>query len=56
MRRKLRYAAAILAAGLGVGIAGAQAAPSGEITVWSWNIAAEALDMLVPDFNKQYRG
>ena len=36
------------------GAFGAMAAPSGEITVWSWNIAAEALDMLVPDFNKKY--
>ena len=36
------------------GPAAAQDKPSGEITVWSWNIAAEALDMLVPDFNKQY--
>ena len=27
---------------------------SGSITVWSWNIAAEALDNLVPDFNRYY--
>jgi len=54
MHRKIAYAAAVMAAGLGLGMAGAQAAPAGEITVWSWNIAAEALDMLVPDFNKKY--
>src|SRR3972149_5944544 len=54
MRRQTLRAGAILVAGLGLGLAGAQAAPSGEITVWSWNIAAEALDMLVPDFNKKY--
>ncbi|MEX0853217.1 MAG: extracellular solute-binding protein [Bauldia sp.] len=54
MRRQILRAGAILIAGLGLGLAGAQAAPKGEITVWSWNIAAEALDMLVPDFNKKY--
>ena len=54
MRRKLGCAAALLAASVGLATASAQAAPSGEITVWSWNIAAEALDMLVPDFNKKY--
>jgi lactose/L-arabinose transport system substrate-binding protein len=53
MRKPFLRAAAMLA-GAAFGIAGANAAPSGEITVWSWNIAAEALDMLVPDFNKQY--
>lgn len=54
MRTTFLRAAAILAAGAAVGIGSANAAPKGEITVWSWNIAAEALDMLVPDFNKQY--
>lgn len=54
MRSNFLRAAAILAAGAALGIGGAQAAPSGEITVWSWNTAAEALDMLVPDFNKKY--
>ena len=34
--------------------AGPALAQSGEITIWSWNIAAEALEMLVPDFNKKY--
>ena len=54
MRKQLVYAAAIGAVSMGLGFAGAQAQPSGEITVWSWNIAAEALEMLVPDFNKKY--
>lgn len=56
MVARLRCAAAFMIGGflaLGGGIANAQQ-PSGEITVWSWNIAAEALDMLVPDFNKKY--
>ena len=54
MRRNLGCAAALLLASAGFASLEAQAAPSGEITVWSWNIAAEALDMLVPDFNKKY--
>ena len=54
MRRQIARAAAVVAAGLALGVTAAAAAPSGTITVWSWNIAAEALDMLVPDFNKQY--
>lgn len=53
MQRQLKWAAAV-AAGLTFGAVGANAQPAGEITVWSWNIAAEALDMLVPDFNKKY--
>ena len=56
MRTTFLRAAAILTAGAAIGIGSANAAPTGEITVWSWNIAAEALDMLVPDFNKQYPG
>ncbi|MEF2072660.1 ABC transporter substrate-binding protein [Consotaella aegiceratis] len=32
----------------------AQDKPSGEITVWGWNIAAEALEHIVPAFNEQY--
>jgi lactose/L-arabinose transport system substrate-binding protein len=51
--RRLFYCAATAAA-LALGTTGASAQPSGEITVWSWNIAAEALDMLIPDFNKKY--
>ena len=54
MRRNFGCAAALLLASAGFATVGAEAAPSGEITVWSWNIAAEALDMLVPDFNKKY--
>src|SRR5436190_15218003 len=54
MLTQLKWAAAFAAAGLIAGPAMADDQPSGEITVWSWNIAAEALDMLVPDFNKQY--
>lgn len=54
MQTKFLRALAFLAAGAVAGMGSAQAAPSGEITVWSWNIAAEALDALVPDFNKKY--
>ncbi len=28
--------------------------PSGTVTVWGWNTAAEALEHVVPDFNKQF--
>lgn len=34
--------------------AGAQDKPKGSITVWGWNTAAEAMEHIVPDFNKQY--
>ena len=54
MSNRLARSVAIGAITLGMGIGGGQAQPSGEITVWSWNIAAEALDMLVPDFNGKY--
>ena len=54
MLRNVTYAAAIVAAGLGWAISGAEAAPKGAITVWSWNVAAEALDSIVPDFIKKY--
>lgn len=38
-----------------LGLAFAQSASlRGEITVWSWNIAAKALEALVPGFNKLY--
>jgi lactose/L-arabinose transport system substrate-binding protein len=30
------------------------AAPSGDITIWSWNIAAKSLNHLVPAFNRHY--
>jgi lactose/L-arabinose transport system substrate-binding protein len=42
MRKHFLRAAVILAAGVGFGAAGAQA-QSGEVTVWSWNIAASSL-------------
>lgn len=32
------------------------AAPSGEITVWAWDIAADALRKITPAFNQQYPG
>jgi lactose/L-arabinose transport system substrate-binding protein len=35
-------------------VALAQEKPSGEITVWSWNVAAAALSAVIPDFNKAY--
>ncbi|WP_084542447.1 ABC transporter substrate-binding protein [Calidithermus chliarophilus] len=40
----------MVAASLGM----AQGNISGEITVWSWDIAAKALQATVPSFNKQY--
>ena len=48
-------AAALLAASLLAG-GSARAADdvSGEITVWSWNVAAAALQAVVPAFNKEY--
>jgi lactose/L-arabinose transport system substrate-binding protein len=54
MKRISTFLAAVAAVGLVSGGALAADPPKGEITVWSWNIAAEALDMLVPDFNKKY--
>ena len=54
LRHFTRTAAIAVAAGLFAAPALAADPPKGEITVWSWNIAAEALDMLVPDFNKKY--
>ena len=53
MRKHYLRAAAMLA-GLGLGIGGAQAQPSGEITIWSWNIAASSLQATVAGFNKLY--
>jgi lactose/L-arabinose transport system substrate-binding protein len=55
MRKQLVLAAAAAAVSI-MSTVSAGAQPSGEINVWSWNIAAEALDMLVPDFNKKYPG
>ncbi len=54
MRKHFLRAAAIMAAGVGLGLHGAQAQPSGEITIWSWNIAASSLKATVEGFNKLY--
>jgi lactose/L-arabinose transport system substrate-binding protein len=54
MFRNVTYAAAIVAAGMVCALSGAEAAPKGTITVWSWNVAAEALESIIPDFNKKY--
>ncbi|HEX2864935.1 MAG TPA: sugar ABC transporter substrate-binding protein [Deinococcales bacterium] len=44
-----------LLAVLGLACAGAAlAAPSGEITVWSWDVAAKSLEATIPSFNKVY--
>lgn len=49
MKARLLAVAALL------GLAWAQnTALKGEITVWSWNIAAKALEAVVPSFNKLY--
>ena len=47
MRIKLACAALVL-------FSGSAFAQSGEITVWSWNIAASSLKATVPGFNKQF--
>lgn len=39
---------------LAAGAARAQSDVSGEVRVWSWNVAAKALEAVVPAFNKQY--
>jgi lactose/L-arabinose transport system substrate-binding protein len=52
MRSRLMFAAATMA--LLAPQARAADAPSGTVTVWGWNIAAEALEHIVPDFNKQF--
>jgi lactose/L-arabinose transport system substrate-binding protein len=40
---------------LGFALAGsAMAAPSGEITIWSWDVAAKSLEATVPSFTKKY--
>ena len=45
---------AALALALGAGAAQAQQDISGEITIWSWDIAAQALESVVPGFQQQY--
>ena len=54
MRKQFLRAAAILAAGVGLGVNVAHAQPSGELTIWSWNIAASSLKATVAGFNKLY--
>lgn len=41
-------------ASAGATVADAQGKPKGTVTVWGWNTAAEAMEHIVPDFNKQY--
>jgi lactose/L-arabinose transport system substrate-binding protein len=53
MRKQFLRAAAILVAGAGLGVQGAQA-QSGELTIWSWNIAASSLQATVAGFNALY--
>ncbi len=50
---RLHRACAALTLGLAVGPAGAQA-QSGEITVWSWNIAASSLESVIEGFNAAF--
>ena len=52
--RSLHLTAAVLAALTAPAWAADQ--PSGTITVWGWNIAAEALDHIVPAFNAEHPG
>ena len=51
MRMNMGCAALALLAGLAPAQAWAQ---SGEITIWSWNVAASALESVVPGFNEQF--
>lgn len=53
MRVKLGCAMFALTAALGLG-SGPALAQSGEITIWSWNIAASSLKATIEGFNKQY--
>src|SRR5437868_5015051 len=54
MRAKRRRATLLAASGLLVAAGGAMAQPSGNITIWSWNIAASSLKATIEGFNKQY--
>ena len=51
MRKQVACAALVLGLALGAGGAHAQ---SGEILVWSWNIAASSLEAVIPGFNAKY--
>jgi lactose/L-arabinose transport system substrate-binding protein len=53
MRGNTRLAAAIAVGGVAAGT-GAAYAQSGEITVWSWNIAASSLEAVTEGFNAKY--
>src|SRR5690606_7523049 len=53
MRPTLGCASLALAAALGLAASPAFA-QSGEITIWSWNIAASSLEATVAGFNAQY--
>jgi lactose/L-arabinose transport system substrate-binding protein len=51
----MRQHAARAALALGLGLAaGSAQAQSGEITAWSWNIAASSLESVVEGFNAKY--
>lgn len=50
MRTKLACASVALLAAM----TGSALAQSGEITVWSWNIAASSLESVIAGFNEQY--
>ena len=51
----MRLQATCAALALGVAAAaGSARAQSGEITVWSWNVAASSLEAVIPGFNKQF--
>ncbi|HEV7717468.1 MAG TPA: sugar ABC transporter substrate-binding protein [Arsenicitalea sp.] len=54
MRVSLLCATALSVVGLTMAAAGAQAAPAGEITIWSWNTAASSLQSTIAGFNKQF--
>ena len=53
MRMKLARAASALGIALALG-SGPAFAQSGELTIWSWNIAASSLKATVAGFNKQF--
>ncbi len=51
---KLTVLATLALASALTGTASAQADLSGTVTVWSWDVAAKALQSTVPSFNKKY--
>ncbi len=52
--RTVTLAFALLLTGASVGFAQDDAALEGDITVMAWDVAAEALDNLIPGFNEEY--